>query len=366
MGEEAIKIAIVHDWLVTNAGAEKVLRAILDIYPNSDIFTLVDFLDERQREEILQGKRTKRSFIQHLPFAKKHFRNYLPLFPKAMERLDVSGYDLLISSSWAFAKGVKKHPHQKHICYCHTPIRYAWDLFEEYTSHLRPPKKQLVKWTLHKIRKWDLQTASHVDRFIANSHFVQKRIQRIYKRESEVIYPPVDTDFFTFHGKKEDFYLSASRLVPYKKMAMIVESFNKMPNKRLVVIGDGEEYGRLRKIAGKNVEILGFQSRDTLKWYMQRAKAFVYGALEDFGIVVVEAQSCGTPVIAFGEGGARESVIDGVTGLFFASQQPDALVEAVRRFEKMEFDYEKVRENALKFDTKEFKKKLKKVIDETL
>jgi glycosyltransferase involved in cell wall biosynthesis len=204
-----LKIAIVHDWLVTNTGAEKVLKAILDIYPNADVFSLVDFLGDNDRKVVLKGKYAKTSFIQKLPFSKKHFRNYLPFFPKAIESFNLSSYDLIISSSWAVAKGIKKTDNQVHICYCHTPIRYAWDLYDEYTSNLTWPKKFLVQHTLKYIRKWDLSTVNRIDYFIANSKFVQKRIQKNYNRNSKVIYPPVDIEKFSLYKQKENFYLTA-------------------------------------------------------------------------------------------------------------------------------------------------------------
>ncbi|SMP86981.1 Glycosyltransferase Family 4 [Epsilonproteobacteria bacterium SCGC AD-308-E02] len=214
-----MKIAIVHDWLVTDAGAEKVLRAMIDIYPHADIFSLVDFLNDEDRKVVLNGKYARTSFIQKLPFAKKHFRNYLPLFPKAIESFDLKNYDLIISSSWAVAKGVKRHKGQVHISYCYTPIRYAWDLYDEYTSQLKQPKKFVVQMTLKYIRNWDIKTLERVDYFIADSKFVQDRIKKTYNRDSLVIYPPVDVENYTLCEEKEEFYLSASRLVPYKKQS---------------------------------------------------------------------------------------------------------------------------------------------------
>jgi len=344
-----IKTAVIHDWLVTNAGAEKVLKEIIDIFPKADVFSLVDFLNEKERNKILNGKYAKTSFIQKLPFSRKYFRNYLPLFPKAVESFDLSGYDLIISSSWAFAKGAKKNKNQIHICYCHTPIRYAWDLYDEYVSNLREPKKFIVEKTLKYIRKWDIATLDRVDYFIANSNFVKERIKRIYKKDAKVIYPPVDINKFSLHTKKEDFYLTASRLVPYKKTKLIVEAFNEMPDKKLVVIGAGEELGEIKRIAKQNIEILGYQPDEILVKYMQKAKAFVYAAVEDFGIVPVEATACGTPVIALNKGGTAESVIDGVNGVHFEKQERESLINAVKKFEKMDFDVYTIRKTALKY-----------------
>lgn len=359
-----MKIAIVHDWLVTNAGAEKVLEAILDIYPDADIFSLVDFLSKKDRADVLNGKFARTSFIQKLPFAKKHFRNYLPLFPKAIESFDLSKYDLIISSSWAVAKGIKSSKKQLHISYCHTPVRYAWDLYDEYTSNLKQPKKFLVEQTLKYIKKWDIKTLNSVDFFIANSKFVQNRIKKTYNRDSIVIYPPVNIDKFALEEKKDDFYFTASRLVPYKKTKLIVEAFNQMPNKKLVVIGTGEEYDALVAIAKENIILLGYQEDDILIKYMQKAKAFVFAAEEDFGIIPVEAQACGTPVIAYGKGGALETVNEGASGLFFEHQNTASLVDAVERFESMHFNSYIVRENSLKFAKSEFEKNISVYVEE--
>ncbi|MDD2450226.1 MAG: glycosyltransferase, partial [Sulfurimonas sp.] len=332
-----MRVAIVHDWLVTDAGAEKVLKALLDIYRDADIFSLVDFLSQRDRDNVLGGRFAKTSFIQKLPFARKHFRSYFILFPLAIESFDLSKYDLIISSSWAVAKGVKKHANQLHISYCYTPIRYAWDLYDEYTASLPQPKKLFVKATLSYIKKWDIKTLHRVDHFIADSIFVQERIKRTYNRDSTVIYPPVDTKNYAYEPNKEDFYLTASRLVPYKKTKLIVEAFNEMPDKKLVVIGSGEELKAIKEIAKTNISVLGYQEKDVLTHYMQRAKAFVYAAVEDFGIVPIEAMSCGTPVIALGKGGTAETVIDGVNGVHFKKQTKEDIIDALCRFESQSF-----------------------------
>jgi glycosyltransferase involved in cell wall biosynthesis len=344
------KTAIIHDWLVTNAGAEKVLKEIVELFPKADIFSIVDFLDDKDRGSILNGKYAKTSFIQKLPFAKKHFRNYLPLFPKAIESFDLREYELIISSSWAFAKGIKKTKNQMHICYCHTPIRYAWDLYDEYTSNLSQPKKFLVQKTLQYIRKWDIFTLDRVDFFIANSKFVQERIKRIYGKDSTLIYPPVDIKKFTLYKKKEDFYLTASRLVPYKKTSLIVKAFNKIPDKKLIVIGDGEEYKKIKNIAKSNIKVLGYQEDEVLVRYMQKAKAFIYAAIEDFGIIPIEAMACGTPVIALDNGETAETVIDGVNGVHFKNQTPKDIITAIQRFEDKIFDPCKVRESTLRYN----------------
>ena len=358
-----MKIAIVHDWLVTDAGAEKVLSAIIDIYPDADIYALVDFLDDEDRKIVLKGKFAKTSFIQKLPSSKKNFRNYLPLFPKAIESFDLSSYDLIISSSWAVAKGVKKNKNQVHISYCYTPIRYAWDLYDEYTQNLKQPKKLLVSATLKYIRRWDISTLDRVDYFIADSKFVQERIKRIYNRESVVIYPPVDVEDFKICEKKDDYYLTASRLVPYKKTKLIVEAFNEMPNKKLVVIGNGEEYENIQKIANKNIQLLGYREKKDMIKYMQKAKAFVYTAIEDFGIVPIEALACGTPVIALDDGGTHETIKHKINGIHFKKQKKEDIIDAVNEFEINKFDLKKISKDVQLYSTQRFQKEIKEFIE---
>ena len=344
-----MKIAIIHDWLVVNAGAEKVLKEIVALYPNADIFAIVDFLSEEDREKILQGKATHTSFVQTLPFAKKYFRYYLPFFPKAVQSFDLHTYDLIVSSSWAFAKGVKTHHNQVHICYCHTPIRYAWDMLEEYTKDLFLLKRFFVQISLNYIRRFDVKTSHSVDYFVANSHFVARRIKKIYNRDSIVIYPPVEISQFTLCEKKKEYYLSVSRLVGYKKTILIAEAFAKMPDKKLIIIGEGNEYKKIAKIATSNIELLGYQDTQSIVQYMQKAKAFVYCAIEDFGIAPVEAMACGTPVIALRQGGTAESVIDGVSGVHFAHQSVVDIVGAVESFEKKQFNPVVISQSAKKF-----------------
>ncbi|MBV5278604.1 MAG: glycosyltransferase family 4 protein [Campylobacteraceae bacterium] len=359
-----MKIAIVHDWLTTYAGAEKVLEQLLKLYPKADIFTVVDFLPEKDRT-FLDGHKITTSFIQGLPFAKTKYRNYLSLMPLAVEQLDLSSYDLVISDSHAVAKGVLTGPDQVHISYIHSPIRYAWDLQHQYlreSSLERGIKSWIAKYMLHKIRLWDNRTANGVDHFIANSGFIARRIWKVYRRESTVIYPPVDVEAFMLHEVKEDFYLTASRMVPYKKIDLIVEAFSMMPDKKLIVIGDGPDMQKIKAKAGTNVILMGYQSFEVLRDHMQRARAFVFAAEEDFGIAPVEAQACGTPVIAFGKGGAVETVVDGVSGVFFENQSVESLCEAVERFEKLNFVPKVIRENAMRFSVERFKKEMKEFV----
>ena len=356
-----MKIAIVHDWLVTDAGAEKVLKSICELYPDADIFSLVDFLDERDRGEIINHKIAKTTFIQKLPFAKKYFRHYLPFFTMAIESFDLSSYDLIISSSWAVAKGVKTHSGQVHISYCYTPVRYAWDLYDEYISHLSGIKKYIVIWTLKRLRIWDKSTSHRVDYFVANSKYVQQRIKKTYDRDSIVIYPPVDITKFELCEQKEDFYITVSRLVPYKKTKLIVEAFNDMPKKKLVVIGYGEEYEGIKKIAKDNITLLGYCDRDTIVKHVKKAKCFVYCAIEDFGIVPIEAFSCGTPVIALNDGGTKETVIEGVNGMHFNNQTKDDIISVVNLFEHKTFLPKDVRQTALKYS--HFKEQFKEFVN---
>ena len=286
--------------------------------------------------------------------------------PLAIEQFDLSGYDLVISSSHAVAKGVLTGPDQLHICYCHSPIRYAWDLQNQYLQESgldRGIKSWLARWLLHRIRLWDARTALGVDFFIANSAFIKRRIEKTYRRDSCVIHPPVDIETFACHAEKEDFYLTTSRLVPYKKINLIVEAFASLPDQKLVVIGDGPDFEKIQALAGSNVTLLGFQEAQILQDYMQRAKAFIFVAEEDFGITPVEAQACGTPVIAFGKGGALETIrgLDHAlpTGIFFPEQSVASLTAALRLFETVRTGLtpENCRANAERFSVEIFRRK---------
>ncbi len=366
-----IKTAIVHEWFVNYAGSERCVESFNNIYPDADIFALVDFLNDEERQTILKGKQVNTSFIQKLPLAKKKHRNYLSLFPLAIEQFDLSDYKLIISSSHAVAKGALTFSNQLHICYCHTPIRYAWDLQFRYLKEAgleKGIKSWYVKRTLHRIRQWDVTTANRPDYFIANSNHIARRIKKIYNRESTVIYPPVDVDKFDLGSTKEDFYLTASRMVPYKRLDLIVDAFNNMPDKKLLVIGHGPESNKIKSKAKSNIEIITYQPPEKLKEYMQKAKAFVFAAEEDFGIIVVEAMACGTPVIAWNYGGTAETVIDGETGIHFEEQNVKSIIAAVEKFEKNKdsFDPEIIRAHSLQFGREVFEEKIKAFIDEKL
>lgn len=366
-----MRIAIVTDWLTTYAGAERVVEQMIACYPQADVFAVVDFVPEALRG-FLQGKQPQVSFIQKLPGAKKHYRHYLPLMPLAVEQFDLSAYDLILSSSHAVAKGVIVGPDQLHISYVHSPIRYAWDLQHQYLKESGLDKRWvgwLARWFLHKIRLWDVRTSYGVDTFVANSGFIARRIHRVYGRDSTVIYPPVDVNAFALHETKENFYLTASRMVPYKRIDLIVDAFTAMPDKQLVVIGDGPDFDKIRARAGANVRLLGYQSFAVLRDHMQRAKAFVFAAEEDFGIAPVEAQACGTPVIAFGKGGALETVrgvaqADAATGVFFNEQSVAALCEAVDAFENLPTIAPSVcRKNAERFSIAMFREKFTGLVE---
>ncbi|ARQ25676.1 TPA: glycosyltransferase family 4 protein [Escherichia coli] len=364
--EYKLNIGIVADWLVTFAGAERVIAEFLELYPEADLYAVIEFLHE-ENKKFIHNKKVNTTFIQSLPWAKKKYQNYLPLMPLAVEQLDVSGHDIILSSSHAVAKGILTGPDQLHISYVHSPIRYAWDLQHQYLREAKLEKgiKSLfAKIILHKMRIWDYRTANSVDHFIANSHFIARRIAKIYGRKAEVIYPPVDVNRFNVKEKKNDFYLTASRLVPYKRIDLIVEAFSSMPDKTLVVIGDGCEMNKIKSKASRNIEILGYQPNEVLVDYMQNAKAFVFAAEEDFGITPVEAMACGTPVIAFGKGGALETIRplgeSEPTGIFFDSQLVSAVATAVETFENNihMFTSDNCRKQALKFSADRFKHEL--------
>jgi glycosyltransferase involved in cell wall biosynthesis len=353
-----MRVAIVHDCLAIRGGAEHVLEHLLTVFPDADVFSVVDFLPATQRA-FLRQKTVRTTFIQRLPFARGHHRQYLPLMPLAIEQLDLSSYDLVISNSYAVAKGVITGPDQLHICLCCTPMRHVWDLQRHYIvpSGLVPRGADwIARWLFHRLRLWDARTAHQVDHFIAISHFIARRIRKVYRREATVIYPPVDVHAFPLQTRKEDFYLIVSRLVPYKRIDVIADAFTRMPDKRLVVIGEGPEAPRVRAKAGPNVRLLGYQPIECVQDYMQRARAFVFMAEEDFGIAPVEAQACGTPVIAYGKGGLTETVVAEETGLFFAEQTADSLLEAVRQFESGRYDFDpaRIRRNAERFAAERF------------
>jgi glycosyltransferase involved in cell wall biosynthesis len=358
-----LKIAFVHEWFVTYAGSEKVLSEMVAEFPDADIFCLVDFSKGKFASKFL-GKTFRASGLQIFRFFPALYRHLLPFMALAVEQFDLSSYDIVISNSHAFAKGVITGPDQLHICYCYTPIRYAWDFQHQYLrDHHMDGRGRgwLVRMILHRLRIWDSRTADGVDRFIACSNYIGRRIRKVYRRESETIYPGVDTQYYHIGGKRQSFYLASSRLVGYKKILMIVEAFKSMPDKRLVVIGDGPQYKEILNAAGDNVAVMGFQTDEVLREHMQTARAFIFAAEEDFGITPLEAQACGTPVLAYGRGGASETVVDGETGLLFWTQSAEAICAAVDRFEAstLTFDPEAIRRHAERFSNARFRAEFK-------
>jgi glycosyltransferase involved in cell wall biosynthesis len=360
------RIAVVHEWLSGYFGSERVVEQILQLYPQADVFCVADFLPPDERT-FLNNRPVTTSFIQRLPLARRHFRKYLPLMPLAVEQFDLSSYDLVISSSHAVAKGVLTHPQQLHISYVHTPMRYAWDMQEQYLGNgqANGAKGTLARALLHYVRMWDVRTANGVDVFVANSDFVARRIWKIYRREAAVVYPPVDVASFGLVRNRKSFYLTVSRMVPYKRIDLIVDAFSRMPDRQLVVIGEGPELSKLRSKATSNVTILGYQAFEAILNHLQQARAFIFAAEEDFGIAPLEAQACGTPVIAFEGGGATETVIDGVTGAFFAEQTAESLIQAVNKFECAghHLDPDRIRRHAERFSNERFRREFADLVE---
>jgi glycosyltransferase involved in cell wall biosynthesis len=353
-----MKVALIHDWLTAMGGAERVLESLIKMYP-ADLFTLVKDT-KNLKGTPFENLEVKTSFIQKLPRAEKKYRSYLPLFPLAIEQFDLTGYDLVISSSHSTAKGVLTHADQMHICYCHTPMRYAWDLYQQYLREARLKsglRGVMAKCFLHYLRMWDAHSSARVNAYLANSHYVARRIKQLYNQEAEVVYPPVDLNFYTLGEKKEEYYLTISRMVPYKKMDLIVEAFAAMPDKKLIVIGEGPEEEKIKEKAKKNIEILPYQKKEILREFLQKAKGFVFASIEDFGILPVEAQGCGTPVIALAKGGALETVRENETGVFFREQTVLSLTEGIKMFEKKTFDPRRIRSHAESFREEVFQEK---------
>ncbi len=360
------KIAIVHEWFDTYAGSERVVEQMLEVFPEADLYALVDFVPPQQRS-FIKNKKVTTTFIQKLPFTRKYFRNYLPLFPYAIEQLDLRKYDIIISSSHAIAKGVLTNGEQLHICYCHSPMRYAWDLYHQYIEDnglKKGLKGAFVKWVLHKIRIWDQSGAHRVNHYIANSHYISRRIQKIYGRSSAVIFPPADTIKFSPSSSRGDYYFAAARMVPYKKLDLIAEAFTKMPDKQLIIAGNGEQLDVIRAKSGKNIIIKDYLSHSEFVMHLRQAKAFVYAAEEDFGIVMAEAQAAGIPVIAFKKGGASDIIINEKTGVLFDEQTVASLIQGVDKFETLSFDAASISAHALQFSASVFREKLRNHVEE--
>lgn len=363
-----MKIALIHDWYYTNGGAEKVIKALSKTFPDCEHFALFDVMSDTDKLNLLNTTKVNTTFIQKMPFISKFHRKYLQLYPYAIEQLDLRSFDLIISSSSAVAKGVLTNSNQVHICYCHSPMRYAWDLYHQYLSESKFGFLSgfYAKYVLHKLRLWDVISANRVDYFISNSEYISQRIKKIYRRDSTVIYPPVNVNYFNIiENPSRDYYFTASRMVPYKKIDLIVEAFAKN-GKKIIVAGDGPELKKIKAKANSNVTFIGHIANEKLKQYLQNAKAFVFAAEEDFGIIPVEAQACGTPVIAYGKGGVLETVIENQTGIFFEKQTPESLNQAIDKFENMSFETTQIRENALRFSEDRFMEEIKLFIEDKL
>jgi glycosyltransferase involved in cell wall biosynthesis len=362
-----MKVALIHDWLTGMRGGEKCLEAFGEIFPDAPIYTLVH--RPGKVSPAIERHPIHTSFLQRAPGGKQHYQRYLPLFPLAIERFDLRGYDLVLSSSHAVAKGVVVHPGTTHVCYCHTPMRYVWQAYPEYfgNGRVRFPLSWVLAAAVTGLRTWDVATAPRVDHFIANSHNVAARIRRYYGRDASVVHPWVDTDGFTPAPSvpREDFYLIISALVPYKRVDLALEAVRRL-GRRLVVIGHGVEARRLRRAAGPETSWCGWAGPAELRDALRRARALLFPGEEDFGIVPLEAMACGTPVIAYGAGGALETVIEGKTGTFFAEPTVASLMDAMRRSEASGWDPAAGRQRALEFGRPRFVARMREEIDAVL
>jgi glycosyltransferase involved in cell wall biosynthesis len=366
-----MKVAIVHDWLVNYGGAERVVEAMLSLYPDADIFTLV--YDKKKMGKIFPQEKVHASFVQKLPLSTKLYTKMLSLMPKAFETFDFTGYDLVLCSSSSCAKGVITPPSVPHIAYVHTPMRYAWDQFFEYRKRSGRMTQFFMNRMMPSVRLWDYVSSQRIDKIIVNSKYIARRTKKYWNRESTVIYPPVDTQRLSPDGKAaEDFYVVFSRFVPYKRIDLAISACGEL-NKKLVVIGGGSQEKELKALASSykaDITFTGRISDEKVKDYLQRCKALIFCAEEDFGIIPVEAQACGRPVIAFGKGGSLETVIDGKTGVFFNEQTVPSVKDAVIRFEELDskniFDSKTISEHAQSFSTKRFYKELQDEINKTL
>jgi glycosyltransferase involved in cell wall biosynthesis len=359
------RIAIVHYWLLVAGGGEQVLRTILELFPGADVFTLLK--DDRFTRSFLPNVSVKSSFLQKIPFAYKHHTKLLTLMPAALETLDVRGYDLIISSEAGPAKGILPDLGSTHVCYCHSPMRYLWDQFEDYRSSTSTLSKIIFSAALPKLRTWDFVTASRVDRFAANSRHVQARIKQYWRRQSDLIFPPVQIAQFRPNKDRSDYYLMSGRHVPYKRFDIAIEACKRL-GRRLIITGRGRETQRLKRMAGPSIEFVDQCSRDELARYYENARAFLMPAEEDFGIAPVEAMAAGCPVIAFGRGGALDTVVPNVSGVLFNEQNTEGLVDAIITFESRQSDFDAsiIAEHAQQFDEVQFKKKFSEFVRSAL
>lgn len=358
-----MKVALVHDWLTGMRGGEKCLEVLCELFPEAPIYTLLH--NKGAMSPLIESKKIITSFINFLPKIETHYRSYLPLFPKAIEQFNLSEFDLVLSTSHAVAKGVKVRSGALHICYCHTPMRYVWEMYDEYFGK---EKAGVVTRTAMKIvrpylQQWDVKTASRVHYYIANSENVRRRIQRYYKTDAAVIFPPVDTERFQLSHSKVGYYLMVTALVPYKRVDLAVNAFNTL-GEELLIVGKGTETEKLKRLAHSNIKFLGWRSDEELAQLYAGCKALIFPGEEDFGIVPLEAMACGKPVVAFGKGGALETVVDGKTGIFFSQQTKESLLQAVERLQQLTFNPEEIRSHALQFSRTVYKQKMKNFIDE--
>ncbi|MCG7407948.1 glycosyltransferase [Paenibacillus sp. ACRRX] len=357
-----MKLAIVHDYINQHGGAERVLETFMEQYPEAPIYTLISNLNKMP--DVFKQAEIHNSFIQNIPFSQNHYKKMLSLLPLAVEQFDMREYEVILSTSSAFAKGVITNSSQTHVCYCHTPMRYVWDLYHQYMDELRNP---IFKWVLprvlHKIRLWDYATAQRVDHFIANSNNVAKRIKKYYGRESVVIHPPVNLEQFSISDKIEDYFLIVSRLIPYKRIDLIIEAFNEL-KWPLVIIGDGYDRKRLEQMAGSTITFLGYQSDEVIAQYYSKCRGFILGGEEDFGITPLEAQASGRPVLAYGKGGALETVIEGETGLFFRDARVSCIVEKLKQMSITQFDSNHIHQHAASFNKQRFQKQVHQFIEQ--
>jgi len=357
-----LRVAIIHDWLTNFAGSEQVLLALHQMYPDAPIFTTV-----YKPEAVPQfsGADIRPSFLQRFPGAKNHHQAFFPLMPLAVEQFNLGEFDIVISSAHNCAKGVITKPETFHLCYCHTPTRYLWSNYHEYLrdSHFNFIVNKFIPPLSNKLRIWDFLAADRVDSFVANSKFTAGRILKYYKREAEIIPPPIDTNRFEISKNQEDYFFTAGRFIPYKKIDLIINAFNKL-KLPLKIAGEGHEYKKLKALAGLNIEFLGRVSQEQLINLYSKCRAFVFAAQEDAGIVPLEAQASGRPIIAYGAGGSLETIIDGKTGLFFKEQTAESLISVVKRFRDESFNSKEIRAHAEKFSTENFKDKMKKVVEE--
>jgi len=354
-----MKTAIVHDWLNGMRGGEKVLEALIELYPEATIYTL--FCERVKVSETIAGRKIVTSWLDRIPGIYRHYRNLLPLFPRAVESFDLSEFDLVISSSHAVAKNAKA-PNAMHVSYCHTPMRYLWDS----DGYAMKRHQRLAFGTIRgRLQRWDREASTRVNYFIANSQFVRERIRQYYGRDSDVIYPPVDIRFYTpsSESTRGDFYLAAGAMVSYKRFDVILDAFKQL-GKRLVVAGAGPDLKWLQRFAGRNIEFLGRVRDSELRNLYRTARAFVFAAREDFGIMPVEARACGCPVIALGDGGALETVCDGLSGVLFPRQEAESLVQAVLRFERTQWPHDQVRSGVEEFSRERFKEQIRSFIEE--